>query len=71
MLKPLFFVLLFMTTSGTFAVQAQATGPDIADSASRGKSTRLLHENYLTSSGETVSPTPAPLKAPPPRTSTV
>ena len=27
MLKPLFFALLFMTTSGTFAVQAQATGP--------------------------------------------
>jgi hypothetical protein len=54
MLKPLFFALLFMTTSGTFAVQAQATGPDIADAASRGKSTRLLHENYLTSTGETV-----------------
>jgi len=43
-----------MTTSGTFAVQAQTTGSDIADAASQGKSTRLLNKNYLTSTGETV-----------------
>ncbi len=55
MLKLLTFALLFMVASGTFAVQAQTTGSDTADAASRHKATRLLNENYLTSTGETVA----------------
>ncbi len=54
MLKLLTFALLFMVASGTFAVQAQTTGSDTADAASRHKATRLLNENYLTSTGATV-----------------
>jgi hypothetical protein len=53
MLKPLSFALPFLTASGTFAVHAQAR-PGPADASSRGNATRLLNENYLTSTGETV-----------------
>jgi hypothetical protein len=49
MLKPLTFALLFMIASAPFVVQAQTTGSDTADAASR-----LLNENYLTSTGATV-----------------
>jgi hypothetical protein len=54
MLKPLSFALLLLTASRTFAVHAQATGPGPADASSRANATRLLNENYLTSTGETV-----------------
>ncbi len=54
MWKPLFFALLFMTVSGTLAVQAQTPGSDAANAASQRRPTRLLNENYLTPTGETV-----------------
>jgi hypothetical protein len=54
MLKPLTFALFFMTAGGTFVVQAQTTGPATPDAASRPKDQRLLNENYLTPTGETV-----------------
>jgi hypothetical protein len=54
MLKPLTFALLFMIAGGIFAVQAQSTGSDAANAASSRQDTRLLNENYLTSTGETV-----------------
>jgi len=64
MLKPLTFALLFMTAGGTFAVQAQTTGPAAPDAASRPKDQRLLNENYLTPTGETV-PRPGLSQGPP------
>jgi hypothetical protein len=54
MLKSISFALLLLTASGTFAVHAQAMGPDPADASSRGNATRLQNKNYLTSTGETV-----------------
>lgn len=54
MLKLIYFALLFMTASGTIAVQAQTKGPGAGDSAPRPKDQRLLNENYLTPTGETV-----------------
>ena len=54
MLKTLSFALLLLAASGTFAVHAQARGPDPVDASSRGNATRLLNKNYLTSTGETV-----------------
>ncbi len=54
MLKALCFALLLMCVSGTFAVQAQTDGSDAANAASERKPTRLLNENNLTSTGETV-----------------
>ena len=51
MMKPLFVALLCATVTGIAVVQAQTgTGP-----APRHKATRLLNENYLTSTGETVA----------------
>jgi hypothetical protein len=55
MLKPLYFTLLFMTASGTVAVQAQTTGFGGAGPAPRHKAARLLNENHLTATGETVA----------------
>lgn len=52
MLKPLYFALLLVTASGAIAVQAQSKEP--GDSAPRPKDQRLLNENYLTPTGETV-----------------
>jgi hypothetical protein len=50
MMKPLFVALLCATITGITVVQAQTgTGP-----APRHKAVRLLNENYLTSTGETV-----------------
>jgi hypothetical protein len=54
MLKPLTFALLSTIASEIFAVQAQTKGSDTADAAPRHKATRLLNENYLTSTGATV-----------------
>jgi hypothetical protein len=54
MLKPLCFALLFVIASGAFAVQAQTEGSDTAGAAPQRRPTRLLNENYLTSTGETV-----------------
>jgi len=51
MLKLLCFALLLMSVSGTFAV---TDGSDAANAASERKPTRLLNENNLTSTGETV-----------------
>jgi hypothetical protein len=50
MMKPLFVALLCATVAGITVVRAQ-TG---TDPAPRPKATRLLNENYLTSTGETV-----------------
>ena len=50
MMKPLFVALLCATVTGITVVQAQ-TG---AGPAPRHKAARLLNENYLTSTGETV-----------------
>jgi len=50
MMKPLFVALLCATVAGITVVQAQ-TG---TGQAPRDKATRLLNENYLTSTGETV-----------------
>ena len=52
MMKPLFVALLCATVTGIAVVQAQ-TG---SDPAPRHRPTRLLNENYLTSTGETVPP---------------
>jgi hypothetical protein len=50
MMKPLFVALLCATITGITVVQAQTgTGP-----APRHKAARLLNENYLTSTGETL-----------------
>ena len=50
MMKPLFVALLCATVIGIAVVQAQTgTGP-----APRHRATRLLNENYLTATGETV-----------------
>lgn len=54
MLKPLCFAVLFMTVSGTLAVQAQTPGSDVAGGASQRRPARLLNENHLTPTGETV-----------------
>ena len=43
-----------MTVSGTLAVQAQTTGSDVANAPSQRRPARLLNENYLTPTGETV-----------------
>jgi hypothetical protein len=51
MMKPLFVALLCATVTGIAVVQAQ-TG---ARPAPRPKATRLLNENYLTATGETVA----------------
>jgi hypothetical protein len=51
MMKPLFVALLCATVTGITVVQAQ-TG---AGPAPRHKAARLLNENYLTSTGETVA----------------
>jgi hypothetical protein len=51
MMKPLFVALLCATVIGITVVQAQTgTGP-----APRHKAARLLNENYLTATGETVA----------------
>ncbi|MGH6830125.1 MAG: hypothetical protein ACREDG_03115 [Methylocella sp.] len=50
MLKPLFVALLCATVTAITVVQAQ-TG---AGPAPRPKATRLLNEDYLTATGETV-----------------
>ena len=50
MMKPLFIALLCATVTGITVVQAH-TG---TGQAPRDKATRLLNENYLTSTGETV-----------------
>jgi hypothetical protein len=50
MMKPLSVALLCATVIGITVVQAQ-TGPGPVP---RHKATRLLNENYLTSTGETV-----------------
>ena len=55
MLKLHYFALFFMTVSGTFAVQAQSIGSGSVDAESQRKDSRLLNENYLTSTGETVA----------------
>ena len=50
MMKPLFVALLCATVTGITGVQAQTgTAP-----AHRPKATRLLNENYLAATGETV-----------------
>jgi hypothetical protein len=50
MMKPLFVALLCAAVTAITVAQAQTgTGP-----APRPKATRLLNENYLTSTGETV-----------------
>jgi hypothetical protein len=51
MMKPLFVALLCATVTGITVVQAQ-TG---AGPAPGHKAARLLNENYLTSTGETVA----------------
>ncbi len=51
MMKPLFVALLCATATGITVVQAQTrSGP-----APRPRATRLLNENYLTATGETVA----------------
>jgi hypothetical protein len=51
MMKPLFVALLCAAVIGITVVQAQTgTGP-----APRHKATRLLNENYLMATGETVA----------------
>src|SRR5664279_3509323 len=54
MLKGLFAALLIVTASGTFPVQAQVAGSGAADAGSRERNPRLLNENYLAPTGETV-----------------
>ena len=51
MMKPLFVALLCAAVIGITVVQAQ-TGPGPAP---RHKATRLLNQNYLTATGETVA----------------
>jgi hypothetical protein len=51
MMKPLFVALLCATVTGITVVRAQ-TG---SEPAPRPKAARLLNENYLTSTGETVA----------------
>jgi hypothetical protein len=51
MMKPLFVALLCAAVTGITVAQAQTgTGP-----ATRHKATRLLNEDYLTATGETVA----------------
>ncbi len=54
MLKGLFAALLIVTANGTFPVQAQVAGSGAADAGSRERNPRLLNENYLAPTGETV-----------------
>ncbi len=60
MLRPLYLTLLFVTAGATLAVQAQTNqtqtnkGLEAPAGAPEHKTTRLLNENYLTPTGETV-----------------
>jgi hypothetical protein len=54
MLKALYAAVLIVTASGTFPVQAQTAGSGAADAGSRQRNPRLLNENYLAPTGETV-----------------
>ncbi len=60
MLRPLYLALLFVTAGATLAVQAQTNqtktnkGLEAPAGAPEHKTTRLLNENYLTPTGETV-----------------
>jgi hypothetical protein len=52
--KLFYFTLIFMIVSGAFAAQAQTNGSDPADATSRQRGSRLLNQDNLTSTGETV-----------------
>src|SRR5450631_1302500 len=54
MLKALYAALVMVAAGGIVAVQAQTVGSGAADAASRRHDSRLLNENYLAPTGETV-----------------
>ncbi|HUI19933.1 MAG TPA: hypothetical protein VLZ74_02665 [Methylocella sp.] len=54
MLKPPCLALLFVTLGGTLMADAQTNGRETGDDALQRKTPRLLNENHLTSTGETV-----------------